>query len=317
MAPHALSLAAPALPNGRWQLPAGAGPVLAVVAMLGGVLALGVGSGAIGWNRDELNPALVALAAFAAIGTASRRFATRPAFEQAGAAVQQLSTFVAIAILSALTAALFATSARPYADAWLAAADRAILPGFNWPATMVALERAPALLTVLTHAYGALQWEPLLLITLFCARGQDAAGWRLLAGWSIALLACVAAFPWFPAQGAYPFFGIAAERVPDVGVPIAWRVLPLIEGLRDGSIAVLDNMAIDGIITMPSFHAAGAVVLARAGWRAGGLRWPLTALNVAMIASAMPIGGHYLIDVLAGAAVGIGATGAARRISRS
>jgi len=290
----------------RWRPPAGAGPTLATIAILALLLAAGVGGGAIGWAR-ELDASLAGLGAFWLIGTALRRVATARAIERIGAGLELAAAFFGLAILAALVAALFATSARPYADAWLAGIDRALFPGFDWPATMLALGRQRAAMLVLTHAYGALQWEPLLLLALFCATGRDARGWRLLAGWSGALLVCLAVFPWLPGRGAYPFFGIAPGRVPGVGLSIAWSAPLLLDGLRDGSVAMLGNATMDGIITMPSFHAAGAVVLGCAGWRAGRLRWPLTALNAAMLVSAVPVGGHYLVDVIAGVAVGIGA----------
>jgi membrane-associated phospholipid phosphatase len=60
---------------------------------------------------------------------------------------------------------------------------------------------------------------------------------------------------------------------------------------------------LDGIVTFPSFHAAAAVLLA---WAASGipfLRYPMIALNFLMLISAIPIGGHYAIDVIAGSLV--------------
>jgi len=300
----------------RWRPPAGAGPALATIAVLALLLAGGVGGGAIGWDR-ELDGSVVGLAAFWSVGTALRRFASARAVERVGAGVQMFAAFFALAILAALVAALFATSARPYADAWLAGMDRALAPGFDWPATMLALGRHGWAMLALTHAYGALQWEPLVLLVLFCATGRDARGWRLLAGWSGALLVCLAVFPWVPGRGAYSFFGIGAGEMPGVGLGIAWSAPALLEGLRDGSVAVLGHATMDGIVTMPSFHAAGAVVLGCAGWQAGRLRWPLTALNAGMLVAAVPIGGHYLVDVIAGVGVGVVAVLVAGRFSGS
>ena len=53
---------------------------------------------------------------------------------------------------------------------------------------------------------------------------------------------------------------------------------------------------------------AAAVILAWAAWPMRAIRWPAILLNGAMLVSAVPIGGHYLIDIVAGcvvAAIGI------------
>ena len=58
-----------------------------------------------------------------------------------------------------------------------------------------------------------------------------------------------------------------------------------------------------GLISMPSLHAAYAVLLVYA---ARHLRWlfPVsTVWNIAMIYSAIPFGAHYLVDIIAGLAL--------------
>jgi membrane-associated phospholipid phosphatase len=65
----------------------------------------------------------------------------------------------------------------------------------------------------------------------------------------------------------------------------------------------LDANAFTGIVTFPSFHAAGAVLLACAWWQVPGLRYPGVALNAAMLVSAIPCGGHYLSDLIAGCGI--------------
>ena len=75
------------------------------------------------------------------------------------------------------------------------------------------------------------------------------------------------------------------------------------KGARDGTLTTLGGDSLTGIITFPSFHAAGAVILAW-GWRGmRGLAWPGLILNLLMILSALIGGGHYLVDLVAGAAV--------------
>jgi membrane-associated phospholipid phosphatase len=71
-----------------------------------------------------------------------------------------------------------------------------------------------------------------------------------------------------------------------------------------------------GVITFPSFHVGCALVLAQAwhGFRIIGLLAKLLAGII--IFSCVPIGGHYLVDLAAGAAVWWGVTIAIDRAGR-
>ena len=60
---------------------------------------------------------------------------------------------------------------------------------------------------------------------------------------------------------------------------------------------------IEGLITFPSFHTALAVVTAWAFWGTRYIAGPTLVLNLTVIASTVPVGGHYFVDVFAGAAI--------------
>jgi membrane-associated phospholipid phosphatase len=74
-------------------------------------------------------------------------------------------------------------------------------------------------------------------------------------------------------------------------------------GLRSGPAAVLDFRKMEGLVTFPSFHTVLAIITAYAfrGFRL--LALPALVLNGAVIVSTLPEGGHYLVDVLAGALI--------------
>jgi membrane-associated phospholipid phosphatase len=65
---------------------------------------------------------------------------------------------------------------------------------------------------------------------------------------------------------------------------------------------VVDHSSFTGLITFPSYHAAAAVIFSWALWPTR-LRWPLLVVNVLMTASAIIVGSHYLIDIIAGCVV--------------
>jgi hypothetical protein len=78
---------------------------------------------------------------------------------------------------------------------------------------------------------------------------------------------------------------------------------PDLTALRAGAPSLFHFTNMAGIIALPSFHTIVAVLLIYAHRRE---RWLLRcslALNGLMLLSVPPVGGHYLIDLLAGAAV--------------
>jgi membrane-associated phospholipid phosphatase len=79
----------------------------------------------------------------------------------------------------------------------------------------------------------------------------------------------------------------------------------LIPQLRSHGLQQIHVEALQGVVCAPSFHAASGILFIAAGWRAAPLRWPILALNVAMLLATPVEGTHYLIDILMGAVVAV------------
>ena len=116
----------------------------------------------------------------------------------------------------------------------------------------------------------------------------------------MATLICAAVFPFLPAEGPVLHFGVKLTgHLADGNAVNAGAAL---HAFKDGY-KVIDNGVKGGIVSLPSYHAASAVVIAWGAWSTP-LRWPLFALNIVMALSAVVVGNHYLVDILAGMAVG-------------
>ena len=72
--------------------------------------------------------------------------------------------------------------------------------------------------------------------------------------------------------------------------------------------------AMDGIITMPSYHTVMALLIAYAFRQTGPVGFGMAALNAAMLLSIPSVGGHYLVDVLAGGAIAFGVVAIQRKV---
>jgi membrane-associated phospholipid phosphatase len=116
------------------------------------------------------------------------------------------------------------------------------------------------------------------------------------------LTACVIA-GLLPAVGAYvhhaPAQAIRDMIAADAGV---WH-LQHYEALRAGAFRVFELRHTEGIITFPSFHTACALLVPLALRGMGVVTALAWAFAATVMVSTVPIGGHYLIDVIAGAAM--------------
>ena len=58
-----------------------------------------------------------------------------------------------------------------------------------------------------------------------------------------------------------------------------------------------------GLVSVPSFHTAAAILYIVVAWPMARLRWPVLVVNLCMLLATPVEGTHYLMDMLGGAAV--------------
>lgn len=176
----------------------------------------------------------------------------------------------------------------PLHDTALAAFDRAL--GFDWAAWCGFLASRTALRFVLWLSYLSLFPQIMISIFWFSARGLDTRNGELLLANLAALLFTAAVFRLVPALGN-PGPGRARE-------------LATLLALRSGGPWMFDLGHLEGLISFPSYHTVLAVLLTWAHRRSP-LLPPLAALNGVMLLAIPFYGGHYLADMIAGAAVAL------------
>jgi membrane-associated phospholipid phosphatase len=281
----------PKIDRGTWL-------ALAAAGLFGSVLILGCAAHLVRYRGDELNGIFAAIVALWLSGVLCQGSRFRPL----GEGLRATAIFFLMSVTAALSTTVLARTNAPYADALFVAADRLVFPGFDWPSAMIALDQHRWITRALDYSYPTLFWQPELLLIFFCATGRSEQAWRALSALTIALILCIAVFPFCPAIGGYAYFGIGWDSVPNVHEVAAWRYPEILEGVRQGRIDELGLKTLEGVVAMPSYHASAAVILAWGFWPARYLRWPLLLLNIMMLISSVPIGGHYIVDVLAGCA---------------
>ena len=208
-------------------------------------------------------------------------------------------------LLGGLTSAgtsLLAAVSGPFVDHALSAADAAI--GFDWLALFRFYQGHDWVTDLSRCAYTSFFLQLAVLPCLMVYRDQRALGWSFITAWALASLMTVCAFPFFPAYGPYILHGIVPGDLPHLYRTFPWEFGPSISGLRSGAIRDLGH-GIGGLVSLPSFHGAAAVILGVTWLRQGAWAPPLVILNIAMFLASFVSGAHYLVDMLAGAAVGV------------
>lgn len=272
-----------------------AAPFYAVILGATLFLAAAVSSGLFGYEHEPLDAAAAGLIGLALIGMAWR-WLNAPVL---GNIAESVALFSAIAILAPLCAVALARSHFPLADNFLASVDRHLFFGFDRNAYLATVSKWPRFMAVMRFAYNSLAIQPYVLLVLLFRTNRETRGWTFMSAWYGALLVTLAVFPFAPA--------VSSQKD-----PMHWAVILL--HARSGELHSLGAEALTGIVAFPSFHAAAAILL---GWGFASFRYlgpPLIVLNAVMFVSAIVGGGHYLVDLAAGALVAVASIAIANRI---
>ena len=172
----------------------------------------------------------------------------------------------------------------PLVDGGLMRADEMLF--YDWPAVSAWMSSHPWLLTTLTLSYTTILWQPFLVLFLTSVNRPGNANSEFI--WAFLLSASVAC----AISGVLPALGY--EGV--IGAPH----IDVLREIRAGAWTTLDINKVDGIVTFPSFHSALGVLFLYGTWRIRWAFWILLPLNLVLIISTPTVGGHYLVDVIAG-----------------
>lgn len=158
---------------------------------------------------------------------------------------------------------------------------------------------------MLNSVYFSLDWQAIVLVSLLCLTDRTAHAQRLVILVGVAAVAAVAISTALPSEMAYVYYD---RSLPDFRQlhPMAAMVDDDLSGMRHHSLWAIPFPSI-GLVTFPSFHAVLAVAFMYASLPLRWLRLPVVLFNVIMLVSTVICGGHYLVDVVAGIGIALGA----------
>lgn len=180
---------------------------------------------------------------------------------------------------------------RPLIDSWLSATDAMF--GISVP-QLVAWTRAHGPIAAWLHtAYFTLVPQFLLTVVVLGFVLRDRARlWEYAFHFHFCALVTLAAFAIVPADSAFTHYGF--QSLIDQG-----RFIDHFQGLRAGTLTAIPFNNMEGLVSFPSFHVAGGLIVTWAFRKNRLLFWPLAVLNASLTAATFMTGAHYVTDVVA------------------
>ncbi|MGX5831690.1 phosphatase PAP2 family protein [Mesorhizobium sp. 43Arga] len=221
--------------------------------------------------------------------------------------------FIPLTVATSVFMYLATASARPLVDEKLATLDAML--GFNWVSFLAASNQSAVWSSALFWTYHALGPQvPIVLLVHLMRQRQDRV-FEFIALMAVSSLFTGPLMAIFPAAGAYAFYKPAPELFSNLTAQAGmWHYSTLLS-LRSGAPYELIVSNAEGLVTFPSFHTALGILVVYALRDIRPLFVAALIVNAIMIVSTLPEGGHHLVDVIVGAAIGLLSVAIVRRLS--
>lgn len=226
-------------------------------------------------------------------------------------AAELFGVFSAICIVGALAPYPLAAMSSGFADPVLERMD--VLLRFNWLGWYRFIEDHPSFRLVDRVAYESIFLSPALLLGYFAWTGRKAEARQFVVSFWLSASITLALFAFVPAKG--PLVLLWRGPLPYVPASALYEA-DLIPALRDHTLHRIDLSNLQGLVSVPSFHAVSAVLFICAAWRIRPLKWPILVLNLAMLLATPVEGTHYFVDIIAGVVVALAAVAVTKAIPR-
>lgn len=187
----------------------------------------------------------------------------------------------------------------PLVDANLAAADQAL--GFDWLGFLSLTNRTAFVPAILQFAYHSAIWQLPAVAIILIVTSQSKRLLEFGALISVTSAITVGTCAFVPAIGPFAYFQPAPDIYDSYSSIVGSWHREAFDALRSGQPFLITRSA--GLVSFPSFHTILGIVLAFALRETPYVRGPAIILNALLIVGTLSVGCHYLVDVLAGAAI--------------
>jgi membrane-associated phospholipid phosphatase len=213
-----------------------------------------------------------------------------------GAACGILAVFSTASLLAAIISHTSLRLGFPYIDNALSNADMVL--GIYAPAIVLLFAEHPDFANFLAFVYSTSLPVCIACGLVLAASGRISRAQELAFAFTFCILFASTVSIFFPALGSTVYHGI--EGLPGLPSTAGNFHMATVAYYRDDPMATFDLGKIQGIVTFPSFHMVMAIMVPYAIRGTGIATWFAGAWAVLVTISAVVIGGHYIVDLLAG-----------------
>ena len=178
----------------------------------------------------------------------------------------------------------------PYADSWLAASDAWM--GVHVPTLTAWTWAHPVISRLMTLTYFSFAPQLLLTVLALAALRERERLWEFAFHFHVCLIVTIGALALWPALCAPAHYGYK----PTIDMT---HLMAQIKGFHDGSMTVIRFHDLEGLVSLPSFHVAGAILVTWAFRHRPRVLIPLIVLNTGLALSTVLTGEHYAVDIVA------------------
>jgi hypothetical protein len=206
------------------------------------------------------------------------------------------------------------TTAFPWMDDWLMRVDRRV--PLDWNAYFAFVATRPVLVRLLDLSYTSLTPLSVAAIAGLVLLNRVRAAELFIAALFTTAIICMLIGMFFPAKAAVAtMLGDSSLLGAFQGVPGCYHIDHLLMLRGEKGPVAIDLLSMPGLLTFPSFHTAVGIIIS-ASYRHTPLFWPATVYAAVMISATPVFGGHYFIDLPAGAAIAVAVLAAFGRLPR-
>lgn len=213
-------------------------------------------------------------------------------------AAEYFGLFMSICLIGAVAPYPLAVISSGFVDLPLERVDQVLR--FDWLAWYRFVADHPAIQWFGRAAYESIYLSPAVLLGYFAWAGRKAEARLLILTFWAAASITLALYGYVPARG--PLALLWRGPLPYVPASALYQA-DLIPALRSHALHRIDLSQLQGLVSVPSFHAASAIIFICAAWPVRLLRWPILIVNLAMLLATPVEGTHYLADIIAGVIV--------------
>jgi membrane-associated phospholipid phosphatase len=176
--------------------------------------------------------------------------------------------------------------------------------GINVASIVIWLSNYPNIVSALRFFYESSTALVFLSAIALAVTNQHERLWVYCLSLIGAALVCALLSSVVPAIGAFTTFGIPADVLARMPRGAGVYFVDALEAYRNGDVRTIDVAHMTaGVVNFPSFHAVMAFAAIYAFRTIRFCAWPAYLWNAIVIVSTIPIGGHYVTDLIAGAFV--------------